>query len=421
MDLHRLSRHLVVFLSLLCHALPVLADEGIFALGERGVFEVRVTQRETGNEVSHGSGFIAGAGDLLITNYHVVEPVIGHPGSYRLELFAPDGARHGAELLDFDVIHDLAVVRAERVLGEPFPLAGPPARGERLFSMGNPLDLGLTLSRSTNNGPLEASDSDRLLLSGTLNPGMSGGPTFDAQGRVVGINVAIAGDELALVIPAEFAGALLARVGERGGKAIDDPAAAISAQVIAHLNRRHARMAAATRTLTTLGAWSFPDAIDHTVRCWDDSREPEPADYYLYTGLACSNQYGIYIDDERSFGIVDYEFGLLRPRDIGRLHFARIYEGFNNHNLHNVADDESHTPFACLTRFVSLAERSFKTTICRRDYRDYPGLSDVLFTAALVGDPQLGVFARGTLEGVPYPGSITVIEKLLGAMAWKPR
>ncbi|MGB0714133.1 MAG: hypothetical protein ACPGUC_11315, partial [Gammaproteobacteria bacterium] len=245
-------------------------------------------------------------------------------------------------------------------------------------------------------------------------------PTFDAQGRVVGINVAIAGDELALVIPAEFAGALLARLAQRGGTAIDDPTASLSAQVIAHLDRRHERMSSGHPTITKLGAWSFPDALDHTVRCWDDSREPEPGDFYLYTGLACSNQYGIYIDDERSFGVLDYEFGLLRPRDIGRLHFARIYEAYNNHNLHNDSDQESHTPFVCLNRFVRLAGRSFKTSICRRDYREYSGLGDVLFTASLVGDPELGVFARGTLEGVPYVGSVAVIETLLGAMAWKP-
>lgn len=409
-------------LVLLCLASlsPVQANQTIFTAGERGVFEVRVTQRETGNEVSHGSGFIAQAGDLLVTNYHVVESVIDHPDSYRLELFSPSGERHAADLVDFDIIHDLAVIRADAVLGDPFELAGPPAKGERLYSMGNPLDLGLTLSESTNNGPLEASDTGRLLLSGTLNPGMSGGPTFDTQGRVVGINVAIAGNELSLVIPAEFAAALLGRVIERGGEPLADPRAAISAQVVKHIDGRHQRIMTRQPEMTKLGAWSFPDAMDHTIRCWDDSAEPEPDHYFFYIGLACSNQYGIYINEDRSFGSIDYEFGVLRPKGIGQMHFARMYESYNSYNLHNDSDQESHTDFACLNRFLRLAGHSFKTSLCRRDYRDYPGLSDILFTAALVGDAEEGVFARGRMEGVPYEGSLDVIAKLLGAIQWKP-
>ena len=55
-------------------------------------------------------------------------------------------------------------------------LAGRLPKGERLYSMGNPLDLGFTIVEGTYNGPVERSYNERIHFSGAINPGMSGGP-----------------------------------------------------------------------------------------------------------------------------------------------------------------------------------------------------------------------------------------------------
>src|SRR5260370_17484180 len=77
--------------------------------------------------------------------------------------------------------------------------------------MGNPLDLGFTIIEGTYNGLVERSYNDRVHFSGALNPGMSGGPTVNGEGLVVGINVATrrGGQLVSFLVPARFAAALL--------------------------------------------------------------------------------------------------------------------------------------------------------------------------------------------------------------------
>jgi len=94
------------------------------------------------------------------------------------------------ELLDLDVIHDLAVVKSESNRGKPLEIAEVPDKGARLFSLGNPLDLGFSIVTGTNNGIMAQDEDGNILFSGSLNQGMSGGPTLDESGKVVGINVA---------------------------------------------------------------------------------------------------------------------------------------------------------------------------------------------------------------------------------------
>src|SRR4029077_10835207 len=88
-----------------------------------------------------------------------------------------------------------------------------PAQGERLYSMGNPLDLGFTVNEGTYNGLVGRSYNERIHFTAALNPGMSGGPTVTAGGLVVGINVATRrdGQLISFLVPARFAATLLQR------------------------------------------------------------------------------------------------------------------------------------------------------------------------------------------------------------------
>src|SRR4029077_1010892 len=133
-----------------------------------------------------------------------------------LEFLAPDGAKGPLELLAFDVAHDLAVVRIART-ELPFlqfderALAGALPKGERIYAMGNPLDLGFTIIEGTYNGLVDRSYDDRIHFSGAINPGMSGGPVAGSDGRIVGVNVAkrLDGEQVGFLVPARYAAALV--------------------------------------------------------------------------------------------------------------------------------------------------------------------------------------------------------------------
>ena len=103
-----------------------------------------------------------------------------------------DGRQGALQLLAFDVIHDLALLRPV----DPAPLAGrgavalrpqdePLARGARIFSMGNPLDVGFAVAEGNYNGPVERSFLETLFFGGSLSAGMSGGPALDDLHRTL--------------------------------------------------------------------------------------------------------------------------------------------------------------------------------------------------------------------------------------------
>ena len=149
------------------------------------------------SQASVGSGFLVDDGSLLITNYHVVSQYALQPGRYRLVYASVDGKQGPLQLLAFDVVHDLALLKP--VDGAPLagrgavalrPADDPLGRGARIFSLGNPLDVGFAVMEGNYNGLVRRSFYPRIFFGGTLNPGMSGGPAVDDAGRVLGVNVA---------------------------------------------------------------------------------------------------------------------------------------------------------------------------------------------------------------------------------------
>src|SRR5665213_4120298 len=175
------------------------------------ILQVRTLLQAAGRQTTLGSGFLVGADGLALTNYHVVSQFALDPRTYRLEYLAPDGARGELKLLAIDVAHDLAVVKLDRAglpwfEFDPRALAGNLPKGERIYAMGNPLDLGFTIIEGTNNGLVDRSYDERIHFSGAINPGMSGGPVTDAEGRIVGINVAkrLDGEQVGFLVPARF-------------------------------------------------------------------------------------------------------------------------------------------------------------------------------------------------------------------------
>ena len=170
----------------------------VYASARPRLLQIRTLLESAGRQASLGSGFLISADGLAITNYHVVSQYALEPATYRLEYAAPDGSHGTLKLRAIDVVDDLAVVQLEALddkLGRPFfdfnvrALDGTLPKGQRIYSMGNPLDLGFTIVDGTYNGRVERSYNERIHFSGAINPGMSGGPVVTADGEIVGVNV----------------------------------------------------------------------------------------------------------------------------------------------------------------------------------------------------------------------------------------
>src|ERR1700681_3811328 len=169
------------------------AAQAIYAAAPPRLLQIRTLVADAGRQPWIGSGFLVSPDGLAITNYHVVSQVALEPKTYRLEYAAADGSHGDVSLLGVDLPNDLAIIRLDKHDAPYFAfdeaaMAGGLPQGERLYSMGNPLDLGFTISEGTYNGLVGHSYNERIHFTGALNPGMSGGPTVTADGLIVGIN-----------------------------------------------------------------------------------------------------------------------------------------------------------------------------------------------------------------------------------------
>ncbi len=145
-----------------------------------------------------GSGVCVGAGDLVLTNHHVVS---GN-GVIRVNAFTIDqsGLKRAftcdATRIFEDRDTDLAVLRLVKPPAQLTPVdvaSSDPESGTRIYAIGSPGLGGQTLDQSISDGILSSKSREinsRKYLQHTapINPGNSGGPLFDARGQLVGIN-----------------------------------------------------------------------------------------------------------------------------------------------------------------------------------------------------------------------------------------
>jgi len=385
------------------------------------VLQIRVLNRETGKKSSIGSGFLVGDGRQVATNYHVIGQVILEPEEFYISYLGKDGSEGEMKLLGLDVARDLALLGVEEPLGEPMKTSPLPPRGATIFAMGNPLDLGLTIAVGTNGGILNQTDDSRILFSGSLNPGMSGGPTFNEQGEVIGINVATARNNISFIVPSRFLTDLVEQSAEAAFDSSEDLRKEVARQVLAYENHYIEQLLAADWPGLDLRQFTLPGVISPTVRCWDNSARLSTAARYRRLQIRCGNQNHIYLDEENKFvGNLVYEYYWLESDELNATQFYNLYEYLNKDQIDSKLDRDIVSNFNCATWFVDIASQEFKTNLCRREYVEYPGMSDVLFTAAMTGFDDRGLFITLTATGVDYDASLPLIQKFLEQIEWRP-
>jgi len=182
--------------------------------GERG--EQQEQKKEEGNETprrrfsGQGSGFFITEDGLVVTNNHVVD------GGAEFFVVTNDGTELEAELIGKDARTDLALLQVkEKKKFTYVKFADKDSRvGEWVVAVGNPFGLGGTVTAgiiSARGRDIGASRyNDFIQIDAAVNKGNSGGPAFNLNGEVIGINTAIFSPSggnvgIAFAIPAETA------------------------------------------------------------------------------------------------------------------------------------------------------------------------------------------------------------------------
>jgi serine protease Do len=162
--------------------------------GQNDPFDQANPQGEGGavKRIALGSGFIIDAEGHIVTNNHVVGD------ASKVEVTLQDGTKYTAKIIGRDTRTDLAVLKIDA--GKPLPYVSfgdsdVAQIGDWVVAVGNPFGLGGSVTtgivsargRDIHSGQFD----DFLQIDAPINRGNSGGPTFNLNGQVIGINTAI--------------------------------------------------------------------------------------------------------------------------------------------------------------------------------------------------------------------------------------
>jgi len=176
---------------------------GVYEAVNRSVVNITAKITQSGRLLTtlesegNGSGSVLDQTGRILTNFHVVQD------ASEIQVTLANGKSYDAKPVGADPPNDIAIIKIEAPAEELFPVTLGDSRslrvGMRVFALGNPFGLERTLTTGI------ISSLDRTLqvrgnwtirsiiqTDASINPGSSGGPLLDSQGRLIGINTAIA-------------------------------------------------------------------------------------------------------------------------------------------------------------------------------------------------------------------------------------
>jgi serine protease Do len=189
--------------------------------GQRESPGARSSSRGHSFLTGQGSGFFISPDGYAVTNFHVVEK------ADNVEVTLDDGRVFTAKVIGADDRSDIALVKVDNAGSLPFVTFADetPRIGEWVIAVGNPFGLGGTVTagivsargRDIGAGPYD----DFLQIDAAVNRGNSGGPTFDTDGNVIGVNTAIVSPTggsvgIAFAVPAATVKAVVTQLKDNG-------------------------------------------------------------------------------------------------------------------------------------------------------------------------------------------------------------
>jgi len=405
-------------------AAPSSSGQRLYDQMRPRLLQVRTLLKTQDSQNSVGSGFLVTPEGHLITNYHVVSSYALHPKNYRLVYATVDGKQGALQLLAFDVVHDLALLKPV----DPAPLAGrgvvpfrpesePMPRGGRIFSLGNPLDVGFALTEGGYNGLAERHYLPSIFFSGSLSPGMSGGPTLDDQGRLIGVNVAARrdGEQVSFLVPAAAAQALLQR-GQSASPITTPVHAEMARQLLAHQAGLVDQFLAQPWRSAGHARYKVPVPQETFMRCWG-SGSPDTARGLRFERSDCNMDGAIFIEGFLRTGYITVRHESYDGSKLDVLRFAqRMSASFRNERMD--AGNRFTTSARCDERTVDRDGLPLRAVVCLSAYRKLPGLYNLSVLTATLDGRLDGAQGRLDASGVSFENAQRLTQHYLNGFGW---
>ncbi len=385
--------------------------------------QIRTLLRNSDTQASVGSGFFVSGSGLIITNFHVASQIALEPERYRGVYVPVDGKEAPVQLLAFDVQHDLALLRVQGD-GVDHPALDfrardkPLSRGERIYSLGNPKDIGFAVTEGTFNGLVQRSFYPRIFFGGAINPGMSGGPVLDDNGLVIGINVSkrMDGEQLSFLVPAEFALALIARAA-KSPTMTQAAHAEVTRQLLVHQELLTQRFVKTPLRSQKFAGYSLPVPDDALARCWGNGRD---ADQKAFNMERTDCQLDSYVfAGEATTGFIHLRYEAYDAPKFGALRFANLQSRSFRNEQFGGSGSPKMTAAECSERYIDRGGMAMRAVLCMSAYRKLVGLYDMSVLVASLNRPTQGVQGRLDARGVSFANGLKLAQQYLDAFKWE--
>jgi serine protease Do len=442
----------------------------LYALAQNDLLQLRVLLKNGRSQSTVGSGFLIGTSNLVITNFHVVSQIALEPETYFGEYKDTQGKSGALELLAVDVQHDLAVVRINRPGTGFFNLPENPTpltQGEHLYSLGNPLDLGFTISEGTYNGLTHRGFSDQIMFTGPVNSGMSGGPNVNVNGEVAGVNVAHRrdGELVSFLVPARYAQALLASVinmthstlpatpanegtqptaltprgnATQPGETIppSNPAPEtktpaettpansaqiaidfkpiIGQQLLAHQSLMIEKLLEKPLSIKVLGPYSVPVRESEQVRCWGNS-DAKADKTYSTDQINCAMESAIFVSDDLQTGYIAIHHQFISSTKLNPLRFAVLMGKFFSNDVRGNTKDKTLTTPHCAEQFINNRNYTARAVLCVEAYQKFDDLYNFKLITATSDEALMNLQSSLELNGVSYANGQQFVTHFLAS------
>lgn len=397
--------------------------EAVFKQLAPSLYQIKLIDIASGEKSSIGSGFQITEDGLVATNYHVISGYARHPEKFHMQYLDNNGNTGALSLQSVDVINDIALVK--RSVDSPmgfFPIAKKtPLKGQELYSLGNPHDLGMIVVPGTYNGLKADSFNDRIHFTGSVNPGMSGGPVVNKASEVVGINVATSGNQIGYLVPHDK---LLALFTNYKASPPSDIKTQMAEQLSNYQQKLIDNVLAADWQLKRLGKRKalIPTIDLPYIRCWGNSNADKKDDLYFTVIANCSLGENIYIEGNFETGNLEMDYRFLEAKDLSDTKFYHLYQRrISGARANNKVGKEHVGEFQCHNDIVTPDNNAIsnKTVFCTRAYKDFPKLFDVIYLAASIDHNDKALISYFTLSGVEQNNALIFTKKFMEVVSWE--
>lgn len=391
--------------------------ETLFSDYKNAVLQVRIIDKTSQSKSAIGSGFFVSEDGYVISNFHVISEWVFKPERYEIKYLLNNKQEGNLKLVGIDVIHDLAILKTDLKPGAHFDfLSRTLIQGEHLYSFGNPHDIGLSIVEGTYNGYIEKSLYKKIHYTGSVNPGMSGGPVVDRDGKIAGVNVSGAGNQLSFLVPEEYVQNLI----EKGKKITGEInfLDSIRDQILANQEEYMQDILKGSMNAITMDAYTLPGNLGDFMKCWGGTEKREKM-LYEQTYQICRTEDDIYLSSGQRSGVIEYEHDLYKNKGLGTLRFFSMMEGnFSIPRSSTFADEEMVTGFECQTGQVEHQTTKSKLVFCLREYKKFNGVYDAWLTSVVLAGNDEVLQTSLMLSGVSYDNAVKFSQAYMEKIQW---